>query len=286
MKDDKAHPPVPETGADAVPRALGDTPIQHGAVDGIAPDPWSALRALTPARIALGRAGQGMPTAELLRFGMAHAQARDAVQAPFDAPAIAADLARLGIASLEVASQAPDRNAYLRRPDLGRRLAPSDRAALAALPRAEGKVVLVVADGLCATAAQLQAVPLIDALRQRLEDSGLPAAWPVVLAHQARVALGDDIASARGAAAVVVLIGERPGLSSPDSLGAYITWAPRVGCLDSQRNCLSNIRAAGMPVAEAANRIAWLLQEARFLGATGVALKDESEVRLPRLGAG
>jgi ethanolamine ammonia-lyase small subunit len=238
------------------------------------------LRALTPARIALGRVGQSLPTDESLRFALAHAQARDAVHAPFAAQAMAIELTRMGLRSMDVASQASDRRTYLRRPDLGRRLSDSDRSALAALPPASGQFVVVIADGLSPAASQHQAVALLERLLQRLNPEAPPLAAPIVFARQARVALGDDVAVARGAAAVVVLIGERPGLSAPDSLGAYITWAPRIGCRDAQRNCLSNIRPQGLCVDDAARRIAWLLDAARRHGATGVTLKDESELSL------
>ncbi len=253
------------------------------------PDPWTALRQHTAARIALGRAGASLPTAEWLRFAQAHALARDAVHAPFDPLALAGELAQHAFICTVVESAAPDRAVYLRRPDLGRRLSPRSAAALAnGPPTADGRVhgngsvgvAVVVADGLSAQAAQRHALPLLLALRARLETPG-PAATlnlgPVLLAHQARVALGDEIGGLLRARAVLVLIGERPGLSSPDSLGAYLTWAPQPGRSDAQRNCVSNIRPEGLPYAEAAHKIAWLLGAALRLGGTGVVLKDESD---------
>ncbi|MBX3636393.1 MAG: ethanolamine ammonia-lyase subunit EutC [Rubrivivax sp.] len=244
-----------------------------------APDPWSDLRRHTAARIALGRAGASLPTAEWLRFALAHAQARDAVHLPFDDAALAAALADHGFDALRLDSAAADRATYLRRPDLGRRLSARGAAlldALAPLPPAAAELAVVVGDGLSARAVHEHALPLLLELRPRLEAEavGLGA---VALVRQCRVALGDEVGERLGARAVLVLIGERPGLSSPDSLGAYLTWAPRVGRSDAERNCVSNIRPAGQPFAEAARRIAWLLAGARRLGATGVVLKDESD---------
>ena len=237
-------------------------------------DPWTELRRLTPARIALGRAGPALPTRAVLAFALDHARARDAVHLPFDAPAVAAQIEALGLPTVTVASTAPDRPTYLRRPDLGRRLAAGDLARLAALPRGRD-VALVVADGLSSAAVHAHAAALVAELRPRLEDAGLTLA-DVVLAHQARVALGDAVGAALGARIVVLLVGERPGLSSPDSLGAYVTLAPRIGRTDAERNCVSNIRPAGLGYQDAAFRIAWLVGAALKLGATGVALKDDS----------
>jgi ethanolamine ammonia-lyase small subunit len=239
-------------------------------------DAWQALRRFTPARIALGRAGSALPTDELLRFGVAHAQARDAVHAPFDVEALRGELQALGCETVDVASQAPDRATYLRRPDLGRRLRDNDVAALVACGAPADALAIVVGDGLSATAVHRQAVPLLRELRPRLEADGFALA-PLALARQARVALGDAVGAALQAQAVLMLIGERPGLSSPDSLGAYLTWAPRIGRLDAERNCVSNIRPEGLGHVEAAGRIAWLLHAARELRTTGIALKDDSE---------
>jgi ethanolamine ammonia-lyase small subunit len=246
------------------------------------PDPWAALRRHTMARIALGRAGASLPTAEWLRFALAHAQARDAVHLPFDAPLLARELAARGVPVRTVHSAAADRAAYLRRPDLGRRLADGAAAALTADPvpapwcASGADLAVVLADGLSARAVHTQALPLLDALLPLLQGEGLRLA-PVVLAQQARVALGDAVGAALAARAVLVLIGERPGLSSPDSLGAYLTWAPQPGRSDAERNCVSNIRPEGLAHAAAARKLAWLLGAARRLGATGVVLKDESD---------
>jgi ethanolamine ammonia-lyase small subunit len=229
------------------------------------PSLWQDLRRFTPARVALGRAGNGLPTSAHLAFQAAHAAARDAVHAELDAPALAADLAAFGFASTIVHSACPDRRQYLLRPDLGRRLAPPDHARLAANP-APGTLATAICDGLSALAVQRHAALLVAALAP---------CGPIVIAHQGRVALGDDIGEALRAEAVLVLIGERPGLSSPDSLGAYLTWNPRQGRTDAERNCLSNIRPDGLPIQAAAAKLAWLIKAMRERRLTGVMLKDE-----------
>ncbi|MGO4736989.1 ethanolamine ammonia-lyase subunit EutC [Bosea sp. 2KB_26] len=239
---------------------------------------WAALTRLTPARIALGRAGASLPTREVLRFGLAHAQARDAVHIPFRPDEVAAGLAALSLVSIQVESAAPSRDLYLRRPDLGRRLSPEAQAALATR-RDAFDLAFVVADGLSSTAVQQNAVPLIAAMLPFVIQQGLKLA-PVVIASQARVALGDEAAEALGARLVAVLIGERPGLSSPDSLGAYLTFAPRRGLSDATRNCVSNIRPGGLSFEHAAFKLAWLAREALRRSLTGVELKDESELAL------
>jgi len=245
----------------------------------VPPDPWAALRRHTPARIGLGRSGVALPTTEVLRFAAAHALARDAVQVPLDVTALSARLADDGWTSIAVASQAADRDTYLRRPDLGRRLASEDAARLRALSTGEADLAVVLGDGLSAQAVPLHAPPLLAALRGTLEGDGLRWA-PLVIATQARVALADEIGAALRARVVLILLGERPGLSSPDSLGAYLTHAPAVGRSDAERNCVSNIRPAGLAPAAAAARIAWLLREALRRRTSGVALKDESATPL------
>ncbi|KHJ60041.1 ethanolamine ammonia-lyase subunit EutC, partial [Burkholderia glumae] len=207
--------------------------------DPVEKDPWGALKSFTNARIALGRAGSSLPTAPLLAFNLSHAQARDAVHQPLDADRLRGELEAAGFATLAADSAAPDRQHYLRRPDLGRRLSEPSRAALAAAGAAGAPdLVFVVGDGLSAFAAAKQALPLLNAVRGRLEADGWTLG-PVVVARQARVALGDEIGELLRARFVAMLIGERPGLSSPDSLGVYLTHAPRVGCHDAQRNCIS-----------------------------------------------
>jgi ethanolamine ammonia-lyase small subunit len=231
-------------------------------------DPFRRLRAATPARIGLGRAGQGLPTAPMLAFQLAHARARDAVSEALDVGAISDALSR---PTLIVESAAPDRETYLRNPDLGRRLAEGST-----LARGDYDLAIVIADGLSARAANLHGAPLALALSARLEGWSVA---PIVLARQARVAFGDPIGAALGARAVAILIGERPGLSTPRSLSAYLTWNPRQGRLDSERNCVSNIHEPhGLSVDAAADKIAWLLREARRLGFTGVDLKDRHAV--------
>ncbi|WP_198293072.1 ethanolamine ammonia-lyase subunit EutC [Methylobacterium sp. WSM2598] len=241
-----------------------------------AEEAWGRLKALTPARIGLGRAGSGLPTREVLAFALAHAQARDAVHAPLDAAALRAGIEGLGLPVLAIASRAPDRATYLRRPDLGRQPDPEDLARLAAAAGDPVDLAIVVADGLSARAVHEGAVPLLAALAPAIAGSGWSLA-PIVLAEQARVALGDAVGAALRARAVAVLIGERPGLSSPDSLGIYLTLDPRPGRTDAERNCLSNVRAAGLRPDLAAFKLHWLLGEAFRRGLTGVALKDESD---------
>lgn len=242
----------------------------------IRPDPWTELRRHTPARIALGSSGNSTPTDELLRFGVAHAQARDAVHLPLDVQALHRALLEQGFGDvLELESAAPDRATYLRRPDLGRQLSARSHELLSQIQAAGCDLLCVIGDGLSATAVQRHAVAVLTQLKPRLDSAGF-GLGPVVIAQQARVALGDPIGEALNARSVLMLIGERPGLSSPDSLGAYFTWAPRSGLADSQRNCVSNIRPQGLSAVDAANKLAWLVAAARSLGASGVALKDES----------
>jgi ethanolamine ammonia-lyase small subunit len=246
-------------------------------------NPWSALRQFTNARIALGRAGNSLPTEPLLAFNLSHAQARDAVHHPLDVEPLHEQLRANGFTTLDVHSAAPDRQHYLRRPDLGRRLADESREALAnAASQARAgaappEVVFVIADGLSAFAASKQAMPLLQAVCAKLTDWTI---GPVVVARQARVALGDEIGELLRTKLVVMLIGERPGLSSPDSLGIYLTYAPKVGCSDAQRNCISNVRPEGLSYAAAAHKLHYLLTHARRLGLTGVGLKDDSEALL------
>ncbi|MBC3189657.1 ethanolamine ammonia-lyase subunit EutC [Pseudonocardia sp. C8] len=229
-------------------------------------DPLEVLRASTRARVALGRAGDALPTARLLELRAAHAAARDAVHSPLDVDALAGEIAGLGVPTLRAAGAPRDRDEYLTRPDLGRRLASGVE-----LPRGEYDVVLVVADGLSPPAVQEHAAGLLAEILDRL------AGWrvaPVVIATQARVALGDEVATAVGARSVVVLIGERPGMSSVDSLGVYFTYDARRGRRDSERNCISNVRPPhGTGYAAAATTLALLMSEARRLKLSGVGLK-------------
>jgi ethanolamine ammonia-lyase small subunit len=234
---------------------------------------------VTAARLSLGRAGSGLPTRAALAFATAHAEARDAVHAALDPATLAGALEPLGLEPVALASAAPDRATYLRRPDFGRRLSRASRSVLAARPTAACDVVLVIGDGLSAKAVADNAAGLLDRLVPLLRAQGLTLG-PLVLATQARVAIGDEIGAALSARLVIVLIGERPGLSAADSLGAYLTFDPKVGRTDAERNCVSNIRPAGLPPERAALTIAWLVQQALTLGLTGVALKDESGIAL------
>jgi ethanolamine ammonia-lyase small subunit len=230
---------------------------------------------LTPARVALGRAGPSLPTQALLDFTLDHARARDAVHAAFDAKAVIARLAGLGIAASEVRSRAGNRRDYLRRPDLGRRLDEASAAQLASGGGSAGKLAIVIGDGLSPSAVHAHAVDLVRHLLPRLAASQI-ALGSVVIASGARVALGDEIGAIVNADMVAVLIGERPGLSAPDSLGVYLTFAPAIGRTDADRNCVSNIHRQGLTYDEAAFKIAWLVREGLRRQLTGVALKDES----------
>lgn len=268
-----------EAGSPALP--ITDATGDPGSV---VPAAWATLRQFTRARIALGRAGHSLPTAPHLAFQLAHALARDAVHLPFDAAGVARDLNALGLAVLPLHSAAPDRATYLQRPDLGRRLSDASRAALvrsdpgAPLAASQVDVVFVLGDGLSAQAVHRHAAPLVAAALERLRASGKPwTVGPVALVENARVAVGDEVGAGLGARCVVVLIGERPGLSSPDSLGVYLTWDPQPGLTDARRNCISNVRPEGLPVVAAAAKLVQLLEGARQLQTSGVALKDDSD---------
>ncbi|MGH8661989.1 MAG: ethanolamine ammonia-lyase subunit EutC [Burkholderiales bacterium] len=233
-------------------------------------NPWEALRRHTPARIALGRAGPALPTQEVLDFGLAHARARDAVQCALDVDRLERELKAAGYDPLRVRSQASDHATYLTRPDLGRRLDEESAKRL----KGAAELVVAVEDGLSAIAVQTHAVPLLAALARRSTERWSRAA--VVIALRGRVALGDEIGERLKARLVVVMIGERPGLSSPDSLGIYVTHAPRVGRTDAERNCISNIHSRGLGYEEAARKLDWLVSAALARGITGISLKDES----------
>lgn len=254
-------------------RVVADKPAAGLAT----PDPWRELRALTPARIALGRAGASLPTKAHLDFQLAHARARDAVHDALDTTAVVEALGQAGIESLLVRSAAGARDRYLQRPDLGRRLDPGSRAGLEQKFSGAGPVdaAFVLGDGLSARAVQRHAAALLARLWPRLAAEGWSLA-PAVLAEQARVALGDEIGTLLHARLVVVLIGERPGLSSPDSLGAYLTWDPRPGRTDADRNCVSNIRPEGLTYDSASDKLHYLMSQARRRRLSGVGLKDHA----------
>ena len=223
-------------------------------------DPWAQLRDFTKARIALGRVGHSLPTPEWLDFQLAHAKARDAVHRPID-------LRRFdSLNPVLLRSRAPDRTTYLRRPDLGRRLAP-DSAEL--LMPGKSDAVIVIADGLSAAAVEREAFPLIQVIRSQLPRWDFA---PICVVQQGRVAIADEIGEIVGARMSVILIGERPGLSSPESMGVYLTWAPRIGRTDAERNCISNIHGGGLSTDVAGQRTVQLMQAARERKLTGVAL--------------
>jgi ethanolamine ammonia-lyase small subunit len=261
-------------------------------------NPWAALRRFTDARIALGRAGVSLPTQPQLAFQLAHAQARDAVHLALDVPTLQAALSALGHEALSLHSAASDRDTYLQRPDLGRRLSAASREALLArragaatsgapvdasttspLHNDEAErpfdIAFVVADGLSALAIGTHALPFLARLLPKLANEGWRIA-PLAVVEQGRVAVADEVGELLGAELVVILIGERPGLSSPDSMGLYLTWMPHTGLTDASRNCISNVRPAGLPYDEAVHKLHWLLDQARARALSGVALKDET----------
>ena len=274
------HPPAATTPPDPEPPDPFDavaapspitTPPAITPQPLVTPDPWHTLAQFTDARIALGRSGSSLPTQPLLQFAADHAMARDAIHTAFDTDSLARALADLGLPTLTVHSEAVTRADYLRRPDHGRRLdGPSRTVLLPADPSPANRLCLIIADGLSPLAPMRNALPLLEHLRPGL------GAWSldVIVAAQARVALADEIGHLRGAEASLIFIGERPGLKSSDSLGAYLTYRPRPGRTDADRNCVSNIRAGGLPFTEAAARLLRLLADARSLQASGVCLKE------------
>ncbi len=241
-------------------------------------DSWRVLRQLTNARIALGRAGGSLPSKPQLEFQRAHAQARDAVHHPLNVEFVKSAIERLNLPVFCVDSAAANRRTYLQRPDLGRRLNADSRNLLAqqgGRNQEPPDLAIVVADGLSALAIETNAPRFLAALLPRLNAQGISHA-PIVLVEQGRVAIADEIGELLGARMVAILIGERPGLSSPDSMGIYLSWQPKVGLQDSARNCLSNIRPQGMSDAVAVEKFMYLLTEARRRKLTGVALKDKT----------
>lgn len=249
--------------------------------DNVTLGPWDALRKLTPARIGLGHTGTSLPTRAQLDFQFAHAQARDAVHLPFDHAELAASLEETGLERLLLHSAASDRHIYLQRPDLGRKL--DDASAASLDEHAAGRsepydLAIVVADGLSALAIHRHAKPFIDRLLALIEDENWSLA-PITLVQQGRVAVADEIGARLGARMTVILIGERPGLSSPDSLGLYFTYDPKVGLNDAYRNCISNVRLEGQSYAMAAHRLHHLMREACRRQLSGVKLKDDADMQ-------
>lgn len=260
---------------------MSEIPENDNDTLGLPANPWQALRRLTPARIALGRTGTSLPTTAQLDFQLAHAQARDAVHLAFDHAAISAQLAEQGQETLLLHSAAADRDNYLQRPDLGRRLnADSARQLRDHADAHPGgcDLAVVIADGLSALAVHRHAVPFLLHVREQAAADGWSLS-PIVLVEQGRVAVADEVGQLLGARMVVILIGERPGLSSPDSLGLYFTYSPKVGLNDAHRNCISNIRLEGLSYAMAAHRLLYLMREACRRQLSGVHLKDEAEMK-------
>ena len=247
-------------------------------------DPWTKLRDYTPARIALGRAGTSLPTKPHLEFQLAHARARDAVHHELDAPRLRDSLQSRGLECVLLHSAANDRPMYLQRPDKGRRLDADSRARLEELPRPPKPhdVAFVIADGLSSLAIEENAARFLDAMLPALNGADWNIA-PLCIVKESRVALGDEVGEILGARMVVVLIGERPGLSSPDSMGIYMTLSPHIGLTDETRNCISNVRPQGLSYEHAAYKLHYLMTEARRRGLSGVNLKDEAEA-LPKSG--
>ncbi len=243
-------------------------------------NPWLQLRQLTPARIALGRAGTSLPTSPLLDFQFAHAQARDAVHMPLDCAELVDSLRCLGLDCIQLESAAKDRGIYLQRPDLGRRL-DADSADRLRRCHAEQStppdLAIVIADGLSALAIERHARPFLERLLEPLHAERWTLG-PLCLVQQGRVAVADEVGELLAARMTLILIGERPGLSSPDSLGLYFTYGPRVGLTDASRNCISNVRLEGLSYSTAVFRLMCLMREACRRQLSGVDLKDEAEM--------
>ncbi|MEF2230723.1 MAG: ethanolamine ammonia-lyase subunit EutC [Pseudodesulfovibrio sp.] len=239
-------------------------------------DGWRSLKSFTDARIALGRAGTSLPTAAHLAFQLDHARARDAVHLPLDVKGFLDSLAGIGLTPVELHSRVADRRQYLLRPDLGRRLAPESAAGLEKLDAPPTDLALVVADGLSSAAIERQALPFLRAFLGEVGDRLTLA--PTAYVNLGRVAVGDEVGERLNARMAAVLIGERPGLSSPDSMGVYLTYGPRVGLTDESRNCISNIRPEGLHPADAASTLHYLVKGAMEKGLSGVRLKDEREL--------
>jgi ethanolamine ammonia-lyase small subunit len=248
------------------------------------------LRRYTPARVGLNRAGTAVSTKEQLRFQLDHALARDAVHARLDVPALLYALQQRKLESLVLQSAAiaktgeDARQLYLRRPNLGRTLRPESAQTLQQLSANTSEnpdIIFIIADGLSALAVERHALPLLDATIDRL-SSGQDRIGPICIVTQARVAIGDEIGSLLHAQLTILLIGERPGLSAPDSLGVYITWQPRPHRTDAERNCISNIRHEGLNYAEAAQKIAFYINAAKKLRCTGIGLKENAGLPDPK----
>lgn len=236
---------------------------------------WSDLRRLTAARIGLQRSGASLATGPLLDFRLAHARARDAVHESLDDKRLVGDLAPLDLPVIDIASAVEDRTSYLMRPDLGRQLASGAEATLQAHV-GRYNIVFVITDGLSARAVQSHAAPVLANLLPALQKQNWKIA-PLVIVRNGRVAVGDVVANVLNADCVAILIGERPGLSAPDSMGAYLTWQPSPQSTDADRNCISNIRPDGIGYSDASKKLLHLLQAVRAQRLSGVRIKDDSD---------
>jgi ethanolamine ammonia-lyase small subunit len=240
-------------------------------------DAWQALQQFTNARIALGRTGHAVPIQQVLNFKLAHAFARDAVYSELDKPDISERLEKLCLKYYWLHSKAEDRTMYLQRPDFGRRLNSKSIQQIAVAATNPVDINIVIVDGLSATAINQHAIPFLQIIVPQLQAKQWTIA-PITLVQQGRVAIGDEVGMLQKAKLSIVLIGERPGLSSPDSMGAYITYKPTIGNTDERRNCISNIRPEGLPLEDAANTLLYLVSEALRLQLSGVGLKDETKL--------
>ncbi len=240
---------------------------------------WRRLREYTEARIGLGHTGGSITTEHHLAFQYAHACAQDAVWRPLDWDKVASDLQDRDLNLLKIESKATHRNEYLQRPDYGRQLSDASKEMLSNLDKKKADAVIVIADGLSSTAIEQNAVDMASNLLEAFKDQGLACPY-ICLAKQARVALGDEVAQLLGAKHLILLVGERPGLSSPDSLGIYYTYAAKAGYTDAKRNCISNVRLGGQSVLAATSRLMWLVREAEVRKLSGVQLKDESDAEI------
>ncbi|GAA4399681.1 ethanolamine ammonia-lyase subunit EutC [Nibrella viscosa] len=246
----------------------------------VSSDTWSFLRSFTPARIAQGRTGHSLPTNVLLDFQLDHARARDAVYSELDTLALVEQVRQVYPQVLSLHSQAADRRQYLQRPDFGRRLDSRSRETLVTLSPTPSDLCIVIADGLSATAINRHAVPVVSKLLEACKQLHWMVA-PLCVVEQGRVAIADEIGHALNAEMVVVLIGERPGLTSPDSMGAYLTYQPKPGLTDESRNCISNIRPEGLPYDATVQKLLYLLKKMKTRRLSGVHLKDEMSGLLP-----
>lgn len=253
-----------------------NAPEKNAAEAIVSPDPWGTLRQFTDARIALGRSGVSLPLGESLSFRLDHARARDAVHAPFQSDAVRRELEGAGFRCLDLRSAVSDRSEYLTRPDKGRRLDAASHDLLRAYPAKGFDVCLTVSDGLSSRAVHENAAPFVRLFSRVLAPAGLTLS-PVSVVRNGRVAVADEIGQELEARLSVILIGERPGLSSPDSMGVYLTWAPRQGATDETRNCISNVRKAGLPIAEGVRKLAYLVEAAFAMQGSGVELKDRMD---------